>query len=115
MSLSTRLRHFGLQSLRIDQVRHQVAKARFLYHAKLRGRLKTADFADGVSSNTIFHNLKSLSDLSVNRSHMLVRPLSVIESLGPESGSSQLVPGPRASSSTCLPTVSHLSAFAGST
>jgi methyltransferase family protein len=81
-----RLKRFGLQALRMDPVRLRVAYARFVYFTRLRRRLSTVEEdGKGVVLNTIRHNLKGLTDLTVNRSHMLVRPLSVIEALGPES------------------------------
>ena len=81
-----RLKRFGLQALRMDPVRQRVAYARFVYFTRLRRRLSTVEEdGKGVVLNTIRHNLKGLTDLTVNRSHMLVRPLSVIEALGPES------------------------------
>jgi SAM-dependent methyltransferase len=81
-----RLKRFGLQALRMDPVRMRVAYARFVYFTRLRRRLSTLEESgEGIAVNAIRHNLKGLSDLTVNRSHMLVRPLSVIEALGPES------------------------------
>src|SRR6185503_15939354 len=81
-----RLKRFGLQALRMDPIRLRVAYARFVYFTRLRRRLSTVEGdGKGVVLNTIRHNLKGLTDLTVNRSHMLVRPLSVIEALGPES------------------------------
>lgn len=86
MSFTSKIRSLGLQSLRVDAVREHVARARFIYYGKLRRKLTALDSeSEGVAPNTIFHNKRGLSDLAVNRSHMLVRPLSVIESLGPNS------------------------------
>jgi SAM-dependent methyltransferase len=62
-----------------------VVAARFIWFVKLRRRLVTYRAPDSrgspVASNTIMHNLKGLRDLAVNRSHALVRPLSVVEIL----------------------------------
>ena len=79
------LRHTLDQMLLIDLVRFAVVWVRFIWFVKVLGRLKTLG-ADGkahaaVADNTISHNLKGLVDLAVNRSHLLVRPLSVIEAL----------------------------------
>jgi SAM-dependent methyltransferase len=79
------LRHTLDQVLLIDLLRYAVVWVRYFWFAKVLGRLKTLG-ADGtthtaVADNTISHNLKGLVDLAVNRSHLLVRPLSVIEAL----------------------------------
>jgi hypothetical protein len=81
-----RLKRFGIQALRMDPIRQRVAHARFLYYVKLRKRLRTFDAnSDGITENTISHNVKGMVDLSVVRSNMLVRPLSVIQSLNAQS------------------------------
>jgi SAM-dependent methyltransferase len=79
--------------LKIGQVRKLVAYVRYVYLAKLCRRLRTFQGSEHVSEHTIMHNLKSLGDLTVNRSLLLIRPLSVIESLGPNA--SVLTVGPR--------------------
>lgn len=79
------LRHTGDQLLLVDLVRYMVVAVRFFWYVRICRRLATFDLRSGqatpVASNTISHNLKGLRDLAVNRSHLLVRPLSVIESL----------------------------------
>ncbi|WP_137890904.1 methyltransferase domain-containing protein [Ramlibacter sp. 2FC] len=79
------LRHTLDQLLLVDLVRYGVVALRFLWFVKVLGRLRTLSLpgtADAaVADNTISHNLKGLRDLAVNRSHLLVRPLSVIEAL----------------------------------
>src|SRR5437016_1662095 len=86
MALFNRLKRIAFQSLRMEPIRKRVALARFLYSTKIRHRLKTLDAdQEGIAENTICHNLRGMGDLTVIRSDLLVRPLSVIESLGPES------------------------------
>src|SRR3954471_8507896 len=81
-----RLKRLGVQALRMDPIRQRVAHARFIYYVKLLKRLRTFEANnDGVTENTISHNVKGMVDLSVVRSNMLVRPLSVIQSLNSES------------------------------
>lgn len=79
------LRHTLDQVLLVDLLRYAVVWVRYFWFSKVPGRLKTLG-ADGtkhtaVADSTIYHNLKGLVDLEVNRSHLLVRPLSVIEAL----------------------------------
>jgi len=81
-----RLKRFGIQALRMDPIRKRVAHARFIYYVKLRKQLRTFDANDdGVTENTISHNVKGMADLTVARSNLLIRPLSVIQSLNAES------------------------------
>lgn len=79
------MRHTLDQMLLVDLIRYGVVAMRFFWFVKVLGRLKTlgANGTTGgaVAGNTIAHNLKGLNDLAVNRSHLLVRPLSVIEAL----------------------------------
>jgi len=81
-----RLKRFGIQALRMDPIRSRFAQARFLYYVKLRKQLRTFDANNnGITENTISHNVKGMSDLLVARSNLLVRPLSVIQTLNAES------------------------------
>src|SRR5262245_20286071 len=81
-----RLKRLGIQALRMDPIRSRVAQARFIYYVKLLKRLRTFDAnSDGITENTISHNVKGMVDLSVVRSNMLIRPLSVIQTLNAES------------------------------
>ena len=81
-----RLKRFGIQALRMDPIRTRVARARFFYYVKLLKRLRTFDSnSDGITENTISHNVKGMVDLTVARSNLLIRPLSVIQSLNAES------------------------------
>jgi SAM-dependent methyltransferase len=79
------LRHSLDQLLLIDAVRYVVAALRYLWFVIVRRRLRTWDLekgiAAGVAENTIHHNLRGIRDLAVARSHLLVRPLSVIEAV----------------------------------
>jgi SAM-dependent methyltransferase len=78
-------RHTVDQLLLVDLARYMVVAVRFFWYVRICRRLSTFDLRSGqatpVAANTISHNLKGLRDLAVNRSHLLVRPLSVIESL----------------------------------
>jgi SAM-dependent methyltransferase len=66
----------------MDAIRKRVAHARFTYFVKMRHGLRTLETdTEGVTKNTISHNVKGMLDLTVLRSHLLVRPLSVIQSL----------------------------------
>jgi SAM-dependent methyltransferase len=81
-----RLKRIGIQSLRMDPIRKRVAYVRFMYYVKLRKRLRTFDANnDGITENTISHNVRGMADLTVVRSNMLIRPLSVIQSLNENS------------------------------
>lgn len=79
------LRHTIDQLLLVDLLRYFVVALRYLWFVKVRRHLVTlrpgagADAA--VAENTVWHNLKGLHDMAVNRSHLLVRPLSVMETL----------------------------------
>jgi len=79
------VRHTLDQLLLVDVVRFGVVALRYWWYVIVLRRLKTFDVATGavgaVAGNTIAHNVKGLRDLAVNRSHLLVRPLSVIERL----------------------------------
>lgn len=78
-------RHTLDQLLLVDLIRYAVVAVRYLWFVQVRRRLVTYDpstaASSPVASNTVSHNLKGLRDLAVNRSHLLVRPLSVIEAL----------------------------------
>jgi len=79
------IRHTLDQLMLVDLVRYAVTAIRFVWFARVLRRLRTFDLATGtdspVAAATISHNLRGLRDLAVNRSHLLVRPLSVIETL----------------------------------
>lgn len=90
-------RHSLDQLMLIDAIRYAVAAVRYIWFVTVRRRLHTWDvqkgIAAGVAENTIHHNLRGLRDLAVARSHYLVRPLSIIESI--ESDAQVLSIGPR--------------------
>ncbi|MCL6569413.1 MAG: methyltransferase domain-containing protein [Meiothermus silvanus] len=73
------------QLLLVDLIRFAVVAARYLWFVGVRRQLSTYDVNTGadtpVAKHTISHNLKGLRDLAVNRSHLLARPLSVLETL----------------------------------
>jgi len=77
------LRHTLDQLLLVDLLRYATVAARYLWFVFVRRKLRTFDLSSGtqsaVATHTVSHNLKGLRDLAVNRSHLLVRPLSVIE------------------------------------
>lgn len=79
------MRHTLDQLLLVDLLRYAVTAIRFVWFVRVMRRLRTYDLATGtesaVAANTVSHNLRGLRDLAVNRSHLLVRPLSVIEAL----------------------------------
>ncbi|HXI58752.1 MAG TPA: methyltransferase domain-containing protein [Polyangia bacterium] len=84
------------QSLRVDGLRHYLTYARFLYFTKVKKSLQSLDESPGVAERTVAHNvmmLKTGVDIGISRSRFLVWPLSVIETLGPDS--KILVIGPR--------------------
>jgi SAM-dependent methyltransferase len=86
-------RHTVDQLLLVDLIRYAVSSCRYLWLARVRRRLRTLDGRPAVATSTVSHNLRGLRDLAVNRSLFLIRPLSVIESLGVDSD--LLVVGPR--------------------
>lgn len=79
------------QSLRINSVRKFVGKTRLSW-ARVRNQIQTLDSEHSVKE-TIQHNLKSLKDFSNCRIELLIRPLSVIETV--REAKSVLLIGPR--------------------
>jgi SAM-dependent methyltransferase len=90
-------RHTLDQLWLVDLFRFGVVAIRYLWFVIILRRLRTFDPAaqvkESVATNTVYHNLRGLRDLAVNRSHLLVRPLSVIESV--DSNARVLSIGPR--------------------
>lgn len=79
------LRHSVDQLFLLDVIRYAIVWIRFVWFVHIRRRLRTLESTDPrIARNTISHNIKGLRDLAVTRSYLLVRPLSVIEALGPE-------------------------------
>lgn len=72
-------------------IRHYVVYARALYRIKLRKKLVLAESEHALKANNK-HNLRSLYGAN-NRMNLLTYPLSVIETVGPDS--KILVVGPR--------------------
>lgn len=71
---------FRRQWLQIATLRHFVALVRYLYLVWGCKNLRTFDPSSGaVATNTIWHNLKGLRDLSCARSNRLILPLCAIE------------------------------------
>lgn len=88
MRLVSRLRralHSGPEFLRVEMIRHLVGSARFLWLARVRRRLRTVEGGGAVSAHTVSYNVTGMRDRAVARSNALIRPLSVIETLGPDS------------------------------
>lgn len=75
------LRHCIDQAMLIDILRYAVAAARHWWFTRIQQRMQTLRGSDSVAENTVMHNLRGLKDFAVNRSHLLVRPLSVIETI----------------------------------
>lgn len=68
------------QMLTVDLVRLLVCLPRYVVlYLILRRRKFAADITDGVSKNTIEHNMRGVGELSAPRSHSLIRPLVSID------------------------------------
>lgn len=84
-SLGGRLARVARQFLLVDRVRLIVGTARYLWYVRVRRQLRTlSEDQPGVTERTVFHNLLGLADRAVVRSSKLVRPLSALETLGPD-------------------------------
>ena len=81
--------------MRIEPVRACVLTLRYFYFARLLRRMRVfRDPSDSVSANTVKYNMTAFSrPLLLRRTRILLRPLSVIETL--ERDSAILVVGPR--------------------
>ena len=77
-----KLRRTMHQLLHVDPIRTAVARLRWWYYARLRGRLRTFD-AQASSVHTLSHNIGGMVDLSVRRSLVLIRPLTAAMSIAP--------------------------------
>lgn len=71
---------FFYQLLRVDRIRYWVAYVRYVWLVVVLRRMRSVESATGdVGVNTILHNMKGLKKrLSVNRSSLLLYPLSAI-------------------------------------
>jgi SAM-dependent methyltransferase len=89
------VRRFFLQLLLVSSIRSLVLRMRYLFNAKILRRLRVYKNPDeAVSENTVHHNLNAFKfPLVLPRTCLLIRPFSVIETLGPDSHI--LVIGPR--------------------
>ena len=87
------VRHTAHQFMHVDAARFVVAWLRYQWFVRVRRTVRTIEDGNGVAAQTVFHNLKGLSDLAVARSLYLVRPLSVLEDLAADAD--VLVIGPR--------------------
>lgn len=83
---------FKRQFLLIRIIRIIVCKIRFFYFVKILNRVKTLESKDAIN-NTIPHNLKSLGAFGFSRMELIIKPVSVIESIS--KNSKVLVIGPR--------------------
>src|SRR5688572_6813597 len=87
MSVFSRLKSLYL----VPFVRRIVVRARLFYFVRVRGRFKAMESPDAFKM-TIPHNLKSLGQCNT-RIDLLVKPLSVLETLNKDS--KILIVGPR--------------------
>lgn len=94
------------QLMRADAVRAAVLLARYFWFVRILRRLRVwTDPSAAVSANTIKYNLSAFSrPLLLQRTRLLIRPLTVIETLGPDAAI--LVVGPRSEDDLL-----HLSAY----
>jgi SAM-dependent methyltransferase len=94
------------QLMRVDALRAFVLLVRYLIFVRLLRRLRVWEAASSeVSANTVKYNLSAFErPLFLQRTRLLIRPLSVIETLAPHSAI--LVVGPRSEDDLL-----HLSAF----
>lgn len=87
------LKTFRRQLLYVDRIRGLIAYLRYFYYGKVRGMFRTLN-AEKMDPVTVRHNLRSIIPLmSSRRSHLFIRPLSVIEQV--HENSRVLVIGPR--------------------
>jgi hypothetical protein len=73
-----------------------VTYVRYLYYARISRRLRCLEGNPFVSEHTVMHNLRGiLPSITSDRSLWLLRPLSVIEAVGPIGAARLLCIGPR--------------------
>ena len=87
--------NFILQLMLTDSIRYLVVVSRYIYFGIILGQLTTHEnYTEAVSPNTVKYNLTAITNLGLlERTRVLIRPFSVIETLTPESNI--LVVGPR--------------------
>lgn len=82
------LRNYSLYTsefLQVTIVRYAVGLGRYHLFRRRPGGTRTARGSGAVAENTVTHNLKGVSGFGIGRPNKLIRPLSVIESLGRDS------------------------------
>ena len=94
------------QLMRVDALRALILIARYFILVRILRRLRVSQTTSGeVSANTVKYNLSAFKrPLLLQRTRLLIRPLSVIETLAPDSPI--LVVGPRSEDDLL-----HLSAY----
>jgi SAM-dependent methyltransferase len=70
------------QLLHVDGIRTAVARLRLWYFTRLRRSFRTFN-AQAAAANTVTHNIGGMTDLSVRRSLVLIRPLTAAMSIVP--------------------------------
>jgi len=86
------LKRFFAELLMVRMIRTVVGKLRFWYYAKILRQVRTRESKDAIE-HTVGHNLKAIAAFGLTRMDKLIKPLSVIESIGKDS--KILVIGPR--------------------
>ncbi len=77
------VRRFIDQLLLVELIRKVYLRIRFFWLVYVRRRLRVySEQSEDIASMTIRHNLKGLRDVAAARSNAIVRPMSMIESLG---------------------------------
>lgn len=86
------------QLLIVDLIRYLVCVFRHFWLVTLFNRLRTLDpLPEGVGKNTVMHNLRGVKDLSVPRSHRIIRPLVAIDRVRDQQKKKKVLTiGPRA-------------------
>ncbi len=85
------------QIFSLDIVRYVICGLRYLWFAKVTGSVRSFDLeTNQVGKNTIHHNLFGLADVSVPRSHLLLRPIASLEYVRRNKGNLRVLTiGPR--------------------
>ncbi len=86
------LKRFFAELLMVRMIRTAVGKLRFLYYARILRHVRTRESKDAIE-HTVEHNLKAIAAFGLTRMDRLIKPVSVIESIGKDS--KILVIGPR--------------------
>ena len=92
-AIGRKIRRLYRQLLFVDKFRYWVCWLRYLYYWRIRRRVKIAD-SESADPRTVEYNMSGvLNMLDSRRSNVLIRPLTLIESIN--SGSMILAIGPR--------------------